>query len=107
MYQCHIQFYLAGGQCSAFEVIKGMPALEHFVHEFWESDEPQAELMAKADVIFMNLQDKSQEETLTIRQNQLASPARINLYHIIGDNVQKDNTIRKTSGRRSFVSPCQ
>ncbi len=66
MYQCHIQFYLAGGQCSAFEVIKGMPALEHFVHEFWESDEPQAELMAKADVIFMNLQDKSQEETLSV-----------------------------------------
>ncbi|MDE7016211.1 MAG: response regulator [Lachnospiraceae bacterium] len=66
MYQCHIQFYLAGGQCSAFEVIKGMPALEHFVHEFWESDEPQAELMAKADIIFMNLQNKSQEETLSV-----------------------------------------
>ena len=66
MYHCHIQFYLAGHQSRAFDVIKEMPALEHFTHEFSESDEPDEALAAKADVIFADLQDMDIEEAVRI-----------------------------------------
>lgn len=38
MYHCHIHFYLVGGLCREFEIIKEMPPLEHFTHEFFERD---------------------------------------------------------------------
>ena len=41
-----------GRSCEAFEVIKGMPALGRFSHEFFESVEPEAGLVSRADVIF-------------------------------------------------------
>ncbi len=34
MYHCHISFYLTGGHCRAFEIIKEISPLEHFTHEF-------------------------------------------------------------------------
>ena len=57
MYHCHIHFYLIGHQHSAFEIIKGISPLEHFTHEFLESDELEEALAARADVIFVDLQD--------------------------------------------------
>lgn len=57
MYHCHIRFYFLGHSCRAFEVIKEMPALERFTHEFFESVEPEAGLVSRADVIFACLPD--------------------------------------------------
>ncbi len=55
MYDCHLSLYLTGHPCHAFEVIKGMPSLEHFTHIFSESDQPTSALVSKADVIIANL----------------------------------------------------
>ncbi len=57
MYHCHIQFYFIGQPCRAFEMIKKMPVPEHFTHEFFESEEPDAGTLARADVIFVNLRE--------------------------------------------------
>lgn len=64
MYHCHIHFYLVGCQCSAFEVIKKMPPLEKFTHEFTGSDAPEETLTADADVILAYLQDGDVNETV-------------------------------------------
>lgn len=57
MYHCHVHFYLLGQQSRIFDVIKEMPPLEHFAHEYMESSEPKQELAAKADVIIADLHD--------------------------------------------------
>lgn len=64
MYHCHIHFYLTGHQCRVFEILKETSPLEHFTHEFSESDEPEKALAAKADVILVNLQDLDVKEAL-------------------------------------------
>ncbi len=64
MYHCHIHFYLTGHSCSAFEIIKEMPPLEHFTHEFSESEIPDRELASKADVILVDLQGMDAKETV-------------------------------------------
>ncbi len=56
MYRCHVHFYLAGRQCSLFDIIREIPALDNFTHDFFESDEPDAASAAKADVIFVHSQ---------------------------------------------------
>lgn len=63
MYHCHIHFYLTGCQHGIFEIIKKMPPLEHFTHEFSGSSIPKTALTANADVIFANLQDMDAMET--------------------------------------------
>ena len=57
MYHCRIHFYFIGRLCKIFEIIKEMPSLENFVHEFSESEIPEVKSVASADVIFVNLQD--------------------------------------------------
>lgn len=57
MYHCHTRFFLAGNLCRTFEMIKEMPPLEHFAHEFFEDGKPEGEYISKADVIIANLQD--------------------------------------------------
>ncbi len=64
MYHCHIHFYLTGHSCSAFEIIKEMPPLQHFTHEFSESEIPDRELASKADVILVDLQGMDAKETV-------------------------------------------
>ena len=64
MYHCHIHFYLIGNPCRAWEEVKEMPPLEHFSHEFFESNEPDEALAAKADVILANIQDMNEKETV-------------------------------------------
>lgn len=66
MYHCHIHFYLTGYQHRLFETIKGMSPLENFTHEFLESDEPEGELAAKADVILADLQGMDVKQTVQI-----------------------------------------
>lgn len=41
MYHCHIHFYLTGHRRELFDAVKGMAPLEHFTHEFSESDIPE------------------------------------------------------------------
>ena len=62
MYHCHIHFYLLGKQCRIFEVIKKMPPMEHFTHEYSESAVLEASLASGADVILANLQEADAEE---------------------------------------------
>ena len=66
MYHCHIQFYIAGRQCRAFEIIREMPALEHFTHQFAQSGGIEAALVKNADVIIVNLEDMDVKETLRL-----------------------------------------
>lgn len=55
MYTCQLHIYFAGHPSRALDVIKKMPTLEHFTHIFSESDEAEASLSAKADVIIADL----------------------------------------------------
>ncbi|MDE5596941.1 MAG: PAS domain S-box protein, partial [Lachnospiraceae bacterium] len=66
MYHCHIQFYITGRQCRAFEIIKEMPALEHFTHQFAQSSGIEASSVKDADVIIANLEDMDVKETLCL-----------------------------------------
>ncbi len=64
MYHCHVHFYLLGQQSRVFEIIKKMPPLEHFTHEYMESSEPEEALAAKADVIFADLRNLDAKEAV-------------------------------------------
>ncbi|MDE5819893.1 MAG: response regulator [Lachnospiraceae bacterium] len=66
MYDCRLHIYLSGHPCHAFDVIKGMPSLEHFTHIFTESDRPESDLTSGADVIIANLTDMDCNEALRI-----------------------------------------
>ncbi|MDE6740568.1 MAG: hybrid sensor histidine kinase/response regulator, partial [Lachnospiraceae bacterium] len=66
MYHCHIQFYLIGGHNVIFESIKEMKPFAHFTHSFWESDVPETEMVARADVLFVNLQGEDVSKMLRI-----------------------------------------
>ncbi|MDE6687518.1 MAG: hybrid sensor histidine kinase/response regulator, partial [Lachnospiraceae bacterium] len=57
MYRCHVCFYMIGKQSQLLEIIKGMPALESFVHEFVESESPEKELAESANIILADLSD--------------------------------------------------
>lgn len=57
MYSCSLHIYLTGRSCNAFEVMKGMPSLEHFTHVFSESGKTEDALVSEADVIVANLSD--------------------------------------------------
>ncbi len=61
MYHCGLRFYFAGQSCRVFEIIREMPPLERFTHEFSESGKLDGALAAEADVIFANLQDMDAE----------------------------------------------
>ncbi len=64
MYHCHVHFYLTGPKCRVFEIIKEMSPMEHFAHEFVESDKPESALAAGADVIFVHGMENHLQETL-------------------------------------------
>ena len=66
MYHCHIHFYLTGHPCRIFEIIKEMYPLEHFTHEFSESEKPDKTLTAKANVIIAVLDGIDIKEELNI-----------------------------------------
>lgn len=64
MYCCHIQFYFIGVPDNLSESIEKITPLENFTHTFWRSQEPEAETMAKADVLFVALHHTDAGETL-------------------------------------------
>ncbi len=64
MYHCHVRFYFIGVYDILPESVEKITPLENFTHTFWKSDEPEAETVEKADVLFVNLQCMEVEETL-------------------------------------------
>ncbi len=64
MYHCHTRIYLTGRKKDGLEIMREMPPLAHFTHEFLESDGPDAALAAEADVIFASLPDMDVEEVM-------------------------------------------
>ena len=63
MYHCHVHFYYTGYQSDVFEVMKQMPPLKGFTHEFAVSEELE-ESAGKADVIFADLRNRDVHSTL-------------------------------------------
>ncbi|MDE6712238.1 MAG: response regulator [Lachnospiraceae bacterium] len=61
MYRCHVCFYMIGKQSQLLEIVKGMPALESFVHEFVESESPEKGLAESANIILADLSDADAE----------------------------------------------
>ncbi len=51
MYHCSLRFYFSGRPCKEFDILKEMPPLACFFHEFTQSDGADALLAAEADVI--------------------------------------------------------
>ena len=66
MYHCRLCIYLTGHWGNAFEIIREMLPLESFTHEFLESDRPDPELAAKADVILAGLENRDPREVLEV-----------------------------------------
>ncbi|MCM1252686.1 MAG: ATP-binding protein [Clostridium sp.] len=66
MYHCHIRFYITGRPCQTFEIIREMPALECFSHQFIQSGGLEAASVKKADVIIANLEDMDVGEALRV-----------------------------------------
>ena len=64
MYHCHMRFYLIGQDETLFALLRAMPPLEAFTHEFFESREPEASPAAKADVILADLRDTGVAEAV-------------------------------------------
>ena len=95
MYHCHIHFYLIGNPCRAWEEVKEMPPLEHFSHEFFESNEPDEALAAKADVILANIQDMNEKETVRMLAGAKRKEAELIL---LADKGQIDTVLEFMSG---------
>ncbi|MDE6603072.1 MAG: response regulator [Lachnospiraceae bacterium] len=66
MYTCSLHIYFAGHPSHAVDVIKKMPSLEHFTHIFSESDEAEASLSQKADVIIADLSHTDMQSALQV-----------------------------------------
>ena len=57
MYHCRLQIYFTGRRRDIFRVIREMSPLEGFTHDCLESDEPEAALAARADLILADLRE--------------------------------------------------
>ncbi|MDE5717062.1 MAG: response regulator, partial [Lachnospiraceae bacterium] len=66
MYTCSLHIYFTGHPSHAMDVIKRMPSLDHFTHIFSESDEAEASLSQKADVIIADLSHTDVQSALQI-----------------------------------------
>lgn len=77
MYHCHVRFCLAGCHCRVFELIREMPPLEHFTHEFAECRDLREEEAARADVIIVNLQNIDEKETLQMLRSSKKEEAEL------------------------------
>ena len=64
MYHCHLRFYFTGHVCNVFEIIKKLSPLEHFSHEFLESESTDKNLTEQADVILANIEALDVGDTL-------------------------------------------
>ena len=64
MYHCHMRFYFVGRRREMFEIIRQIPPLECFTHEFLEIGGPSQVLAQKADVIFADLREMDAAATV-------------------------------------------
>lgn len=64
MYHCHIRIYFIGVQDILLKSVEGIAPFKNFTHTFWKSDEPEAETVAQADVLFVDLQRMDVRETV-------------------------------------------
>ena len=64
MYHCHMRIYFVGRSCREFGIMREMPPLEFFTHEFMESEKPDRKLAEKADIVFVSLREPCTEEVL-------------------------------------------
>lgn len=77
MYTCCLQIYLTGHPSHTLDVIKRMPSLVNFTHIFSESDEPEAELTAKADLIISDLSNADLSYTIGLLLENRREEAQI------------------------------
>lgn len=66
MYTCNLHIYLSGRPCHTLDVIKRMPSFVNFTHIFSESDEPETDLAAQADLIIADLSNADLHHTVQI-----------------------------------------
>ena len=77
MYSCSLHIYLTGRSCNAFEVMKGMPSLEHFTHVFSESGKTEDALVSEADVIVANLSDMDFDDIMRDLETYQSNGAQV------------------------------
>lgn len=87
MYHCHVLFYLTGHPHSTYEVIKKMPPLKGFTHDFSESETPEPELAARADVILAGLSGPDPMASLRTLTDGMKEEAQLIL---LADREQAD-----------------
>ena len=58
MYHCRLHIYFTGLRRAVFQVIREMPPLEHFTHDYLESGRPEEGLAAQADLILADLREQ-------------------------------------------------
>ena len=66
MYHCHMRLYFLGREERLFELFREMPPLTAFTHEFFESQELDPSLAAKADVIWADLRGMEAAEAARV-----------------------------------------
>ena len=66
MYHCYTRFYLLGSQSQFFKTIKEIPPLEHFTHEFYESDQIEEIIFYKSDVVIIDLCNEDLKSRLSL-----------------------------------------
>lgn len=77
MYTCCLHIYISGHPTHTFDVIKRMPSLVNFIHIFSESDEPDADLASKADLIIADLSNADLHHTVQILLQNRRDEAQI------------------------------
>ena len=75
MYHCCLRFYLTGCRSEWINIIRNMPPLEGFTHEFVESGTPEAAQAARADVILAGL--GGENASLSVLTENMRPEARL------------------------------
>lgn len=70
MYHCQVCFYFVSCPDSFVKVIQKMPALKGFTHVFQKSEEVEEQWAAKADVIFVGIQNGAEEISEIVKSIQ-------------------------------------
>lgn len=66
MYHCQICFYMITEQNEMFTILKEIPPLPHFTHDYLQSVEADEALTEKADVILADIRHTNAEEMLSV-----------------------------------------
>ncbi len=77
MYHCHVQFYLVGHPCGAFDEIQKLPPLPAFTHTFTEHIVPDAALIPSADVILANLDGADAAAVVSLLADAMREDAQL------------------------------